>query len=72
MYGNGQQKPFRSLRKVGNTKERSNGERNVCVCDSGGGGKLLIYMKEHKSQKLIYKVLKHKSTGRVWVNSGSW
>ena len=32
MYGNGQQKPFRSLRKVGNTKERSNGERNVCVC----------------------------------------
>ena len=44
----------------------------VCVCDSGGGGKLLIYMKERKSQKLIYKVLKHKSTGRVWVNSGSW
>ena len=34
----------------------------MCVCGSGGGGKLLICTKGRKSQKLIYKVLKHKST----------
>ena len=33
----------------------------MCVCGSGGGGKL-ICTKERKSQKLIYKILKHKST----------